>query len=329
MAEIAEEREFYPVGVDTIQLNRLPEMDIYIQRGDEPAPLLFQSRTLPLTKEDLKDLLDHEVLTIWLNEKDYEEFDSYVDSNLEEIIHNPNVPVDMKCEITYNASAQIMEKVFHSADPQEVIHASERVLNPVIDVIFENQTASHEFILQSSVDYAQYTHSVNVCLYGMALARRALRISKEEALQRFGPGFLLLDWGKSKIPKEILHKDGELTDEEWEIVKQHPIDSLNMVKEFMDVTPEIETILLHHHERLDGSGYPFGLKGGQISEAARICAIVDTFDAISTTRPFRARKNSFEALMEMKNEVPDKLDGELYQQFLYLFLPPDANLEPA
>jgi len=124
------------------------------------------------------------------------------------------------------------------------------------------------------------------------------------------------------VPKEILQKDGSLTPEEWEIMYRHPSTGLEMVKEIVDVTQETETIILHHHERLDGSGYPFGLKGPKISIAARICAIADVFDAINTRRPFRERKPSFDALKTMQKELPHRLDENLYREFVYLFLAP-------
>ncbi len=315
-------KEYISIAIDTIHTKNMPSFDFYIRKKDEDQPLLYRSRSLPISREDLQELKECGYKNLWVPQRDYKTYDHYLNENIEKIIRDPNIPVESKCELTYNASSQIMEQVFDSANPQEVIESSSKVLEPVIEVIFANESAAHNFIVRTSMDYALYTHSVNVCLYGMSLARKTLGISKQDAMTRFGQGLLLHDIGKTAIPKEIYQKAEPLSEEEWEIMKQVPIKSLDIVKELVTITPETESIILHHHERLDGSGYPFGLKANEISMGARICAIVDVFDALNTRRPFQDRRSSFDALKLIKEEMSEKLDMDLYKDFVYLFLPP-------
>ena len=318
------QRDYISITLDTIQLKSIPALDFYIKRKEDDTPILFRSRSFPIHRNDLVALKEGGYNTLWVPNRDYNLYDRYLNENISRIIRDPNVTVDAKCELTYNASSQIMQQVFNSSDPDEVIEASSKVLEPVIEVIFANQTAAHNFIVRTSMDYALYTHSVNVCLYGMALARKSLSITKQDALTRFGPGLLLHDIGKTLIAKEMYTKADPLTEEEWEIMKQLPIRSVEIVKVLLPVTPETESIILHHHERLDGSGYPFGLKGDEISLGARICAIADVFDAINTRRPFQDRKTSFDTFKTMKQEMAGKLDEDLVRDFIYLFLPPQG-----
>lgn len=326
MANMAEQEvntEFFPIAVETVNLKRIPPMDIYLQRDSDGQYVLYLSRSMPLDEEDFAVLKEREHCMLWVHEQDYHAYEDFLNYNVLDIIQDKSIPVETKCELTYNASAEVMHKVFESPEPEAVIEASEKVLTPVIEVIFGDHTAAHQFILQSSTDFHLYTHSVNVCLYGMALARRALGISKQEAMTRFGPGFLLHDIAKTKIPKEIFEKDEPLTEEEERLFQRCPIESLKMVKEFMEVSKEMEEIILQHQEKLDGSGYPYGLIGNQISVGARMCAIAKTFDERSTNKPNKSRMNSFEALMSMREEIPHHLDYELYKDFVYLFLPPE------
>lgn len=315
--------EFFPIPVESVKAGSIPPMDLYLQRESDSEYLLFLSRSLQLEDEDLDVLKQRGDVIFWVKEKDFHAYESFLNKNVFEIIHDKSVPVETKCELTYNASIEIMHKVFESPDSEAVIEASEKILNPVIEVIFADHTAAHQFILQSSTDFELYTHSVNVCLYGMALARRALGITKQEAMQRFGPGFLLHDLAKINIPKEILNKEVPLSEDEERLIRRYPIESLQMVREFMNVTKEMEDIILQHQERLDGSGYPHGLMGEQISIGARICAIAKMFDERSTNRPNKKRMTSFEALMSMRNEIPHHIDEKLYKDFVYLFLPPE------
>jgi HD-GYP domain-containing protein (c-di-GMP phosphodiesterase class II) len=102
------------------------------------------------------------------------------------------------------------------------------------------------------------------------------------------------DVGKIKTPIEVLHKEGRLTPEEYAVVKDHPSDGAEMVAALDD--PELTAMVRHHHERLDGAGYPDGLRGDAIPLGARILAVADTFDAVCSARPYRHARSHRDAL---------------------------------
>lgn len=111
------------------------------------------------------------------------------------------------------------------------------------------------------------------------------------------------DIGKIKIPDEILHKEDRLSDKEFEIIKKHPIYSYEILKEALG--EEIAKIASMHHERLDGSGYPYGLKGDQIPIESQIIAVADIFDALTTKRSYRDAF-SFEKAIEILNDLVNR-----------------------
>ncbi len=318
---------FHPIQASSLQEGRVPAIDLYIQRESDETPILFLSRSLRVDHRVITNITKSEIKQLWVSEEDFEEFERYLNRNYASIIRDPNVPIYSRCSITYDLSVDLMEQVYKSADPIEVMKHSEGVLNNIIEVIFADPNAAHSFITLASMDYHLYSHSVNVCLYGMALARKALDISKEEALTRFGPGLLLHDIGLLSVDHEILIKPGPLSEDEMAIIKEHPQKGLEMVEGFMGVTQETREMILYHHERLDGSGYPAGLKGRDVPVSARICAIVDAFDAISTNRSFQERRSSFDAFNILKKEeTPHKLDDLYLNEFIRVFLPIDAQL---
>ena len=122
------------------------------------------------------------------------------------------------------------------------------------------------------------------------------------------------DVGKVHTPREVLTKPGRLTDAEYEIVKKHPGDGAAMVAEMGD--PEITAMVRHHHERLDGSGYPDGLAAGDIPLGARIIAVADTFDAMTSGRPYRAACKHKKALDVLSGEAGTRLDPVAVAAFL-------------
>jgi putative nucleotidyltransferase with HDIG domain len=151
-----------------------------------------------------------------------------------------------------------------------------------------------------------YTHG-----HSMRVARHAERIASgmglpREEVERIRMAALVHDIGKINIPRAILSKPGRLTDAEYALVKRHAADGALMVAELGD--PELEAIVRHHHERLDGGGYPDGLTGHDIPLGARIVAVADTFDAMTSARPYRGPRTHQEALEVVRAEAGTQLD---------------------
>ncbi|MCS7066808.1 MAG: response regulator [Fimbriimonadales bacterium] len=156
-------------------------------------------------------------------------------------------------------------------------------------------------------------HSERVAAYTMAMARR-LDLSPDE-LVNIERGALLHDIGKIGVPDSILYKPGPLTPEEWEIMKQHPVIGYRMCMK-VDALRPAAPIVLHHHERWDGQGYPYGLAGEAIPLGARIFAIADTLDAITSDRPYRKAKSFAEAREEIVRCAGTQFDPEMVKLFL-------------
>jgi HD-GYP domain-containing protein (c-di-GMP phosphodiesterase class II) len=148
----------------------------------------------------------------------------------------------------------------------------------------------------------------------MALAAGLSRSAADTVAQ----AGLLHDLGKIGVPESILTKSGSLTAEEWQIMRRHPITSAQIVAplEFFD---QGAIILRHHHERCDGSGYPDGLRGEMIPVGARIVAIADVYDALTSDRPYRSRLPHAEAIRQLLEERGRTLDERLVALFLDLF----------
>lgn len=160
-----------------------------------------------------------------------------------------------------------------------------RVLNMMIDDLYHNKDAMMMLTEMSISDHYLYQHSVNVCTYALVLGI-AQDYSREE-LMMLGLGALLHDIGKTQVPLEILQKPGKLTDAEMDIVKAHTNVGFQMLKDEPNIPLISAHCALQHHERLDGSGYPRGLKGGEIHEYAQWIGIIDVYDALTTNRAYR------------------------------------------
>jgi HD-GYP domain-containing protein (c-di-GMP phosphodiesterase class II) len=191
---------------------------------------------------------------------------------------------------------------------------AEPVVEAITGSVLRNGSALMGLIGIKNKDDYTFLHSVSVCTLMIAFGR-SLGLDGEE-LRQGGIGGLLHDIGKMKVPDEVLNKPGRLTDAEFDLIKQHPGDGHAVLLE----TPGIGAIPLditrHHHERLDGKGYPDGLAGDSISSMARMAAIVDVYDAITADRCYHKGMPAAEALRKMWEWSKDHFDQKLLQAFM-------------
>jgi HD-GYP domain-containing protein (c-di-GMP phosphodiesterase class II) len=129
---------------------------------------------------------------------------------------------------------------------------------------------------------------------------------------------ILHDSGKIGIPESILNKPWRLKDEEYQIIKNHPMKGHTILEPLEQLASSLPG-MLHHHERYDGKGYPHGLKGKKIPLEARIIAVADTFDAITSSRAYRPAKTPEEALKEIEKVAGTQLDPDLVEVFKEVF----------
>ncbi|WP_395012262.1 HD-GYP domain-containing protein [Undibacterium sp.] len=167
--------------------------------------------------------------------------------------------------------------------------------------------------LKTADDYT-YMHSVAVCALMIALSRQ-LGLSDDETREA-GLAGLLHDIGKMAVPSEILNKPGRLTDEEFVSVKEHPSAGHAMLLESKGVGAIALDVCLHHHEKMDGSGYPKGLKGEQISLYAKMGAVCDVYDAITSNRPYKSGWCPAESLKKMSEWSRGHFDEQVFQAFV-------------
>ncbi|TLS51071.1 HD-GYP domain-containing protein [Paenibacillus antri] len=186
-----------------------------------------------------------------------------------------------------------------------------RAFKSIIDSILDDITSSQDAMLMlvniHASDHYLFQHSVNVCIYSTILGQ-AYGYTREE-LFTLGLGALLHDIGKTQLPQDVLLKPSRLTNQEFEIIKSHPMLGFRMLKDEPNVPLLSAHIALQHHERVDGSGYPRAIAGDEIHEYARWVGLVDSYDAMTTHRVYRQAMLPHEAMERLYAGA-----GTLYDQ---------------
>jgi putative nucleotidyltransferase with HDIG domain len=178
----------------------------------------------------------------------------------------------------------------------------------------------YKAILHGVRDHDNYTyaHSMRVGTY-LALFGFNLGLPKDEQIV-LASGGLLHDVGKMSIPYEVLNKAGRLTPAEFEVMKGHVTASVTYLQGCPDLPKGVITIAAQHHEKLDGTGYPFGLAGNQLNRLARMAAIIDVFSALTDRRVYKPAMDAEAALHLMADEMASHLDMKLFHLFRQMLL---------
>lgn len=176
--------------------------------------------------------------------------------------------------------------------------------------------ASAALWLTNLKDRDEYTsiHCVNVCVLALAFGLH-LELARDE-LVTLGTGALLHDIGKTRTPDVILNKRGPLTDEEFTIIKRHPEDGYRLLADSDGVPEAVLDIVRLHHERVTGTGYPFGLQGEEIPLAVRVVGLVDTYDAMTSDRAYRDAIAADDALHQLHRYEHDAFGMNLVETFI-------------
>lgn len=166
-----------------------------------------------------------------------------------------------------------------------VVRSMQKVFKDILSNLLENRVALNLLATTKAHENHVYHHSLNVSIYACQLAiENGLPIRN---IEEIGLGAMLHDLGKMYIPKEILNKPGKLTEEEFKVMESHCELGFNILKKIHEIPLPVSHIALQHHERMDGAGYPRGLKGEEIHKYARIISVADVFDAVTSHRSYR------------------------------------------
>lgn len=194
------------------------------------------------------------------------------------------------------------------------IEEAELLVNEINQSMERNPNALLTLIRLKNVNEYTYMHSIAVCVLMVALGRH-LGLS-EVQIKQAGTAGLLHDIGKMVIPNEVLNKPGKLTDEEFTIMKSHPVRGWEILKSCYQVHESALDVCLHHHERVDGKGYPEKLSGDALTLFARMGAVCDVYDAISSDRCYKAAWSPAESIRKMASWKDGHFDESIFQAFV-------------
>ncbi|MDR4508797.1 MAG: HD domain-containing protein [Candidatus Brocadiaceae bacterium] len=307
---------YIPILLKTIRCNTCVGCDIFLKlcvNNKEQFVLYVSGETLINTSK-IDRLLKEHVERLYIRKEDCQKFFQYLESSLKKIIHDGTLKTEEKAGIVYDLAKNIMVDVLKNPRSGENIAHSRELISNTVEFIINNKDASRSLINVLSYDYYTYTHSVNVSVLGLAFSRY-LGFSIDE-LYSVGTGMMLHDVGKTRIVSEIVNKEGSLTEEEFEKMKEHVAFGVEILENVGGLDTRSLYSVAQHHEKYSGKGYPRGLQGEDIHKYGQLACIVDVYDALTTRRSYSDARKPFTALKMMKNEMEGSFNEKLLMHFI-------------
>ena len=313
--ETARAEGYEPIQMDSLRLDTSPPFALYFRVGADQPYVLYCEKKTEFTKEAKRRLLQNKVHQLFISTTDRTTYSRYLAENLAEILQDPKLTVREKSAILYDSAQAVVEGVLKEPEKREHIDQGKAIVQRTVEFMRSEEFLLEHLLRTISCDYYLYTHSVNVVAYAIALAMRA-GYGDAATLREVANGALLHDVGETVLNRKTANKAGALTAKEWQEVKRHPEEGFKILEKTGALGEIALDIVLHHHEKLDGTGYPEGLSGEDVSVFVRIVAIADIFDALTTERHHQKARTTFEALKIMGDSMADELDGELFRHFV-------------
>ncbi len=293
---------FIKVRLSSLNPNEPIPFDLYVLINQKQILYLRAGDSLSLEK--LSKFGNKAPDSFYLKSGNRIDYKIYVHSQL----RNDKLNAHQKAVILRESSLTLVEELFESPDIERALAESKEIIAEFVELMGTEPDAMAHLIGLSSHDFYTYTHSLDVGIYSLGLAKVA-GFSGED-LQEMGEGALFHDIGKRNVSVDIICKDGPLNDIEWAQMQKHPEYGL-LLLDGHEVSDAIKACCFEHHESIAGNGYPQQLSASEIHPMAKIVALTDTFDALTTQRSYNKPMKPTAALDFMKGKLAGRYDTDL------------------
>ncbi len=302
---------FIKFPVDRLVDNSVTDFDMFILLKDHF--ILYSPPGYKWDRQELNSLMSEGYGHFYVNKANAVQAKMYLQlAKLPEVDHHLTAPDRIQSIEQMGAD---FIKCLHEGDitPAAVVKA-ERLAESIVNCLGEDKTAIQHLSGLADRDFYTYFHSIRVSTYAVAIAQE-MGVTDEQHLQQIALGGIFHDIGKKNVPSTLINKAGPLTQEEWKIMRSHPSQGHDLVVDSI-LTHIPREIVLHHHEKLSGNGYPHGLDKSSLLLEVQIATLADIFDALTSTRSYQNKRSRYEALDFIRHKFMHEINGEAYKALI-------------
>lgn len=305
---------FYKVPVAFYRPGDLIDEDLYfLYQGRH---VLYRLKNLPWKAEDSSYLSEFGIHELYIVCEEVDTYRQFMETHLGRILDEPTVPESAKANILYESMLSVVEDVFVKPEARESVKRGIRHVHHSIEYLGKDSKNFFHLMELAQRNFSELSHALHTTAYAVQLARQ-VGVKSFNDLSAIGIAALLHDVGKVRIDSRILEKEDFLDESERAEVEKHPLYSHEIVRTSRTVPSLAETIILQHHERLHGKGYPRKLDG-EIHLYSKIVALCDCYDSMTSDRKYAKALKSVEAIEKIRSEQSDDYDAELIRNFILM-----------
>ncbi len=296
------EESYFKISVNSLLAGQAITFNLYVYINGKYVLYLRSGDQISQNKLDLLTKKDTGVFYILESER--KAYKAFIHTEM----NSDSLSSTEKAKILRESSLTLVEELFESHDVGQSLEDGKQTIEYFVELMKNDPESIADLIGLSSHDFYTYNHSVDVSVYALGLGM-VLGLGQSE-LQQLGQGGIFHDIGKRNVSVDIICKNGPLNEKEWVEMQQHPVFGLKILSEYQ-IGYEAKACCFEHHEHFCGTGYPRGLKGHDIHPMARIIALVDCYDALTTRRSYSPPMKPTEALTKMKDQLGQKYDPDM------------------
>jgi HD-GYP domain-containing protein (c-di-GMP phosphodiesterase class II) len=301
---------FLPVQVATLRRLTHSNVDLFVQYERGRSPVLYHRACCPLEGDQVVKLQEGGIEHIYLRAEDFQHFGAQLLEAVDAQAEQETVPAAERYAALQIAMSAEIEHATRLVDCGPYIAVADKVGRELTSLLASSNVLPRELFRLARHDFNTFTHVTNVASYGVLLAEK-IGLASGDDLEQVAKAAILHDIGKRFIPASILTKPARLDPDERAVIETHPQRGYEELVARGDMSFEQLMLVYQHHERVDGKGYPVGMIGDEIHPWARMLAVVDVFDAMTGTRPYRRPASSQEAMEYISKNAGTHFDAEM------------------
>ena len=299
---------YVPVGIESIEPEMFPDVALYIRSGNNFV--LYKSHGHNFSKQDAVRLAGNSIDFLYVSPADMEVITKYLEDNAERILKSDKFDGKTKGKIIYQTSINFVGDIFQNPKKVGDFDRSKRLMENLLMYLSSDSDALSSLETVMTHNYHTFVHSLQVTALSALVHSEAFSLAHDEMVD-VGIGSLLHDFGKTFISQKVLNKTGKLTPEDIATIKRHPEEGYKYLKENTHLNEIPLSIVRDHHERVNGKGYPRGLKREDIGRSAQVGGLCDVYCTLTIDRNGGKALPSYITIQIMRQEMQDAFDKRL------------------
>ena len=294
------------------------DFSIYLPHSADDAPVLYRKAGAVEARPDFRRLHDAGVSHILVRGEDLSKCEEALEANLESVLHDATIEPLQKVQCIQHVGTSVVRDLLSGDSLPADIDRASNLLDIVIEGVLADRLVAANLLNMSEHHRTTASHMFAVSTLAVLLGAEVFG-PVHTTLRDLGLAGMLHDLGKITIDPEVLNKTTPLTAAEIELIRHHPVESVRLIGDHPDATPMVRQMVLQHHERPDGRGYPLGLTDESLLTGSKIISIVDSFHALIGRRNYRGALEPADAVRQLKYQSGRQFDAVLLATWEALF----------